>query len=55
MVRSVYEAITNSCMNVLNEEIRPVKRTGEIYKGGLFIGVQMGDMCWKKQKTAYIR
>lgn len=35
MVRSVYEAITNSCMNVLNEEIRPVKRTGEIYKGGL--------------------
>lgn len=35
MVRSIYEALTSSCMNVLNMEKRPVKRTGEIFKPGL--------------------
>lgn len=35
MVRSIYEAITNSCMGIFNAEIRPVKRTGEIFKPGL--------------------
>ena len=35
MVRSIYEAITKSCMSVLNSEERPAKRTGEIFKPGL--------------------
>lgn len=35
MVRGIYETLTNSCMGVLNEEVVPSLRTGEIFKAGL--------------------
>ena len=51
MVRSIYETITNSCMSVLNDNIRPVKRTGEIFSGALIHKVkdkyilEKADVC----------
>lgn len=44
MVRSIYEAITKSCMSVLNSEERPAKRTGEIFKPGLIYRDKNGQL-----------
>lgn len=57
MLRSVYEALTDSCMGVLNEKTYPVMRIAEMYRSGLihrtssgFELVEAEDCIYRKER-----
>lgn len=54
VVRNVYETLTDSCMGLLNEEERPVKRTAEIFQPALLCRKRTGGYELHKARSIRI-